>query len=174
MDVIVSRFGVMFFGNPTAAFSNLRRAARDDARARLIVWRAAADNPFMTTAERTAAPFLPNLPPRRPGAPGQFAFADSQKVGKLLEESGWTAIDIQPIDVPCMLPESELVGYFSSLGPVGIALQQADEPTRKLVIDAVRPAFDPFVTGGQVRFTAACWQIDARAGAEPSHPSQPR
>ena len=64
-DALVSRFGVMFFEDPAAAFTNLRRAARPGARLALIVWRSAAENPFMTTAERAAAPFLPDLPARR-------------------------------------------------------------------------------------------------------------
>jgi ubiquinone/menaquinone biosynthesis C-methylase UbiE len=63
-DRIMSRFGVMFFDNPVLAFANLRRAAKDGAELRCIAWRSAADNPFMTTAERTAAPLLPNLPGR--------------------------------------------------------------------------------------------------------------
>jgi ubiquinone/menaquinone biosynthesis C-methylase UbiE len=75
-DTIISRFGVMFFDDFVRAFANLRRAATDDAELRFIAWRSAADNPFMTTAERAAAPFLPNLPARRPDAPGQFALAD--------------------------------------------------------------------------------------------------
>ena len=49
-----------------------------DAELRFIAWRSAAENPFMTTAERAAAPLLPNLPARRPDAPGQFAFADQR------------------------------------------------------------------------------------------------
>lgn len=75
-DMIISRFGVMFFDDPVLAFANLRRAARDDAELRFIAWRSAAENPFMTTAERAAAPLLPNIPTREPEAPGQFSFAD--------------------------------------------------------------------------------------------------
>ena len=115
----------------------------------------------MTTAERAAAPLLPNLPARRPDAPGQFAFADRDRVARILEESGWAEIDIRPIDVPCTLPEKVLARYVTRLGPVGRILQEADEETRKRVIDAVRAAFDPYVEGAEVRFTAACWQIAA-------------
>ena len=84
----------------------------------------------MTTAERAAAPLLPNLPARRPDAPGQFAFADRRRVHRILEESGWAEIDIRPIDVACTLPEKELVRYLTRLGPVGLILQEADERTR--------------------------------------------
>jgi len=154
---------VMFFDDPVAAFANLRRAARDDAALRLIAWRSAAENPFMTAAERAAAPLLPDLPARRPDVPGQFAFADPQRVAHILEASGWAGVDIRPVDVVCSLTEGELDQYLARLGPVGIALQQADAATRARVIDTVRAAFAPYVHGGDVRFTAACWTIEARA-----------
>ena len=162
-DTIISRFGVMFFDDPVRAFANLRRAACDDAELRFIAWRSDAENPFMTTAERAAAPLLPNVPARRPDAPGQFALADRSRVYRILEESGWAGIDIRPIDVACALPENELVHYLSRLGPLGLVLQEANERTRTQVTETVRAAFDPYVHGAEVRFTAACWMVSARA-----------
>ncbi|MGF7238706.1 MAG: SAM-dependent methyltransferase, partial [Frankia sp.] len=154
------------------AFANLRRAARDGAEFRFITWRGAEENPFMTTAERAAAPFLPNLPARRPDAPGQFAFADPRRVHRILEDSGWAGIDIRPVDVACTLPESELVGYFTRLGPLGLILPEADEPTRAQVTETVRAAFDTYVHGEEVRFTAACWMVDARALSASAAPTE--
>lgn len=162
-DLLVSRFGVMFFDDPVAAFANLRRAARPGAELRLIAWRSADQNPFMTTAERAAAPLLPTLPPRQPGAPGQFAFADREHVGAILRESGWGGIAIEPIDVGCRLPEAELVRYFTGLGPLGLVLEDADAATRTRLVETVRKAFDPFVRGDEVRYDAACWWITARS-----------
>ncbi|MGS1004353.1 class I SAM-dependent methyltransferase [Burkholderia glumae] len=167
-DLITSRFGVMFFDDPVSAFINLRRAAKDGAQLRCIAWRSAVDNPFMTTAERAAASLLPNLPVRRPDAPGQFAFADQSRVSAILETSGWTEIDIRPIDMNCTLPEQELVGYFSRLGPVGTSLQQIDEEMRVRVIESIRTAYDPYVHGNQVHYNAACWLISGRAGSTPA------
>ncbi|RQN34325.1 class I SAM-dependent methyltransferase [Paraburkholderia tropica] len=161
-DRITSRFGVMFFDNPLSAFANLRRAARDGAELHFVAWRSAVENPFMTTAERAAAPLLPNLPARRPDAPGQFSFANQHRVWSILEASGWAEIDIRPINIDCTLPERELVSYFSRLGPVGMILQETDERTRVQVIASVR-SFDPYVHGADVRYTAACWMISARA-----------
>jgi SAM-dependent methyltransferase len=163
VDTIMSRFGVMFFNDPIQAFTNLRRAAADDAALRFIAWRSATENPFMTTAERAAAPLLPNLPTRPTDGPGQFSFADPHRVAGILEAAGWAGVDLQPIDVECTLPEKELIGYFTRLGPVGLALQGEDERTRAQVIEAVRPAFDSFVRGAEVRYTAACWMVSARA-----------
>lgn len=162
-DTLISRFGVMFFADPLAAFANLRRAATKGARVCFIAWRGAADNPFMTTAERAAAPLLPNIPPRNPDGPGQFAFADSQRVRRILEQNGWTQVDPQPRDVSCSFPEAELIGYFTRFGPLGQILQQADAPTRDRVIATVRAAFDPYVHGADVRFDAAVWVVNARA-----------
>ena len=161
-DTITSRFGVMFFDDPLRAFANLRGAARDQGGLRLIVWRGAADNPFMTTGERAAAALLPNIPARDPDAPGQFAFADRGRVYRILRESGWAGIDIQPIDVACHFPENELVGYFTRFGPLGRILPDVDEHTRTRVVETVRPAFDPYVRGADVHFTAACWMVTAQ------------
>jgi SAM-dependent methyltransferase len=171
-DMIISRFGVMFFDDSVRAFANLRRAARDHAGLRFIAWRSAVENPFMTTAERAAAPLLPNLPARRPNAPGQFAFADQRRVHRILEESGWAGIDIRPIDVACTLPEKELVRNVSRLGPLGRVLHETDERTRKEVLAAVRAASDPYVHGAEVRFTAACWMASARAPSASAAPKE--
>jgi ubiquinone/menaquinone biosynthesis C-methylase UbiE len=162
-DMIVSRFGVMFFDNFVGAFANLRRAAADGAVLQGIVWRSAAENSFMTTAERAAAPLLPDLPPRQPNAPGQFAFADARRVQSILDESGWGKIDLQALDIICTMPEPELNRYVTRLGPVGMALREADEKTREHIARTVRTAFDPYVHGTEVRFTAACWNVTARA-----------
>ena len=99
----------------------------------------------------------------RPGAPGQFAFGDGDHVKGILSESGWRDVVVRPIDVPCVLPEAELVRYFTRLGPVGLALQEIDEATRAQVVTTLRAAFDPYVHQGEVRFTAACWMVAARA-----------
>jgi SAM-dependent methyltransferase len=164
-DTVISRFGVMFFDDAVGAFANLRRAVRKGGQLRVITWRGPAENPYMTTAERAAAPLLPEMPPRQPDAPGQFAFADERRVRKILEDCGWAEIELNPIDTPCTFPESELVHYFTRLGPVGAFLQGADDATRTRVIETVRTAFDPYVHGPEVRFTAACWMVAARRGA---------
>ncbi|XYI04053.1 class I SAM-dependent methyltransferase [Sorangium sp. So ce1128] len=162
-DAVISRFGVMFFDDPAAAFANIRRAARRKAKLSFVAWRSPAENPFMTTAARAAAPFLPHLPVPAPDAPGQFAFADRDRVQRILDASGWTDVDIRPIDVPSSVAEKDLLAYVTKLGPVGLALRDVDEPTRARTAEAVRAAFDPYVRDGAARFTAACWLVSARA-----------
>ncbi|HEX2761410.1 MAG TPA: class I SAM-dependent methyltransferase, partial [Rhizomicrobium sp.] len=160
-DMAVSRFGVMFFDDPVTAFANLCRGVRGALC--VFVWRGAAENPFMTTAECAAAPFLPDMPARKPDAPGQFGFADPARVDRILTDSGWGGIQIKPVDIPCSILKSELHAYVTRLGPLGMVLQEADAGTRARVIEAVRAAFAPFVQGEEVRFTAACWEIRAHA-----------
>ncbi|HEV7855813.1 MAG TPA: class I SAM-dependent methyltransferase [Herminiimonas sp.] len=163
-DLIISRFGVMFFNDAVAAFKNLRHAARKNAECRFIAWRGAEQNPFMTTAERAATTLLPHMPARDPDGPGQFAFARQERVSSILDESGWGAIHIAPVDVTCTFPESELIHYLTRMGPLGRVLNKMDEPTRKNVVEKVRAAFDPYVHGDEVSYTAACWNVSARAG----------
>ncbi|AJY44182.1 methyltransferase domain-containing protein [Burkholderia humptydooensis] len=165
-DTIISRFGVMFFENAVDAFANLLRAASSDAPLAFIAWRGAAENPFMTTAERAAAPLLPSLPARQPDAPGQFFFGDVRRIEAVLAQSGWRGVDVRPIDVECTLPERELIGHFSRFGPVGQMFADLDDAMRARVVDTVRAAFDPYVHGADVRFMAACWLVKARAPAK--------
>jgi len=163
-DAIVSRFGVMFFDDAVAAFAHLRAAARPGATLRCVVWRDAAENPFMTTAERAAAPLLPGLAPRRADGPGQFAFADPAHVRTVLAQGGWRDIAIAPVDVACTFAASALPMYVARMGPVARCLETlADAALRERVAAVVEAAFAPFVQGDVVRFDAACWRVEARA-----------
>jgi SAM-dependent methyltransferase len=163
-DVFISRFGVMFFADPVRAFANLRGAATAGAKLRAITWRAVEENPFMTTAERAAAPLLPALPPRRANGPGQFAFAEPAAVERILTAAGWNDVAHHRLDVVCALPAKSLDEYVTKLGPVAQYLPQLDEPSRTRIIDTVLAAFQPYVHGDEVRYTAACWLLSATAG----------
>lgn len=161
-DAMISRFGVMFFDDPVAAFANLRRAARPDAGLTFIAWRGPEENPFMTTAERAAGPLLPELAPRDPAGPGQFAFADAERVRTILAASGWRDVDIERLDVACTLSQDDLDVYVTRMGPVALLLADLDPQRRSTVAAAVRRAFGVHVSDGAARFTAACWRVQAR------------
>ncbi|RFB04851.1 class I SAM-dependent methyltransferase [Parvularcula marina] len=162
-DMVTSRFGVMFFDDPVRAFANLRGATKNKGHLRCVVWRSPEDNPFMTTAIKAAAPYIPDLPPFDPDAPGQFAFAREELVRTILEKSGWQEISFTPLDFECEFPATELEFYFKRLGVVGRMFDQLDAATQATVTAAMHEAFRPFVDGETVRFTAACWDISARA-----------
>jgi hypothetical protein len=82
-DLLISAFGVMFFGDRVAAFTNMRRAAAPDARMALMCWRSLAENPWMEVPMTAAAQHLPPRPKPVPNAPGMFAFADRDHVPRL-------------------------------------------------------------------------------------------
>jgi thiamine biosynthesis lipoprotein ApbE len=153
----------MFFSDPVAAFSNLRGALRPDGQLAMVSWRSAAENPFMTVAERAAAPLLPDLPPRRSGSTGQFAFADQTRIQGILDESGWKGAHSETIDVTCAFPVDALDTYLSLMGPVGQMLTQQDEDLKHRVIEAIRKSFETYIVGANIEFTAACWMTRATA-----------
>lgn len=160
-DRVVSRFGVMFFGQPVAAFANLRRATRPGGALHFFAWRGVTENSFMTLAERVAGPLLPALPPRQPGAPGQFAFADHDHVQEILRQSGWGGIDIAPVDVECSLPTDQLPAYLTRFGALGRVMEGLEPGRRQDVLAHLLNAFAPFIQAEKVLFTAACWQVTA-------------
>jgi SAM-dependent methyltransferase len=162
-DMITSRFGVMFFSDPVAAFSNLRGALRPDGQLAMVSWRSTAENPFMTVAERAAAPLLPDLPPRRSGSTGQFAFADQTRIQGILDDSGWRGGRNEAIDVTCTFPADALDTYLSLMGPVGQMLAQQDDDQKRRVVDAIRTSFETYLVGSNIAFTAACWMTRATA-----------
>jgi len=80
----------------------------------------------------------------------------------VLEQSGWGPAELAPMDFTCTMAEPDLERYFTRLGPVGMVLPKVDAERRRRVIDVMHAAFEPFVSGGAVRFTAACWLIRSR------------
>ena len=160
-DAIYSRFGVMFFADPVAAFANLRRAMKPASRLAFVCWRAPAENPVMTVPMAAAAKHFPSPAPADPNAPGPFAFADRGRVARILEAAGFGAIEISPHD--------ELIGgndradtleLALNIGPLGRALREHPEQ-RAAVIDAVRDAIEPFIVDGVARIPSATWIVTA-------------
>ncbi|HET9640810.1 MAG TPA: class I SAM-dependent methyltransferase [Allosphingosinicella sp.] len=161
-DALVSRFGVMFFADPVAALRNLRSAVRPGGRLACLAWRSPAENGFMTAAERAAAELV-RLPERVENGPGQFGFADCERVRAILEESGWNAVGIRAVDVACRMPRRDLDIYARRMGPVADLLPTLDGAVRSEVERKVDAAFLPWVEEDEARFTAACWMVTARA-----------
>ena len=160
-DIFTSRFGVMFFADPVAAFSNLRSAAADQAQLVFLVWRAPEENDFLTAAQQASAPLLPEPPAREPTSPGPFALADPDRVYSILTASRWTEIDLQPVDLQCTFQTDDLDLFLTKLAPIGQDIESLDENVRVEIARTVRSAYERFVDGDEVRFTASCWLIRA-------------
>jgi SAM-dependent methyltransferase len=162
-DLVTSRFGVMFFPTPVAAFSNLRRALRGDGRLAFICWRALDENPWMAAPTRAAFTVLPRPEPTPPGAPGPFAFADGNRLRGILEEAGFGTISIEAHD--CVLdlgtPEDALE-QMTRMGPAAAAFTAAAPDEQRAAADAVRAALEDHVVDGTVRMSSGTWLVRAR------------
>jgi SAM-dependent methyltransferase len=161
-DVALSRFGVMFFEDPQAAFANIRGAMRPGGRLAFICWRAPAENPFFAATGVAAAPLLPPAPPPDPTAPGQFSFADAGRVRTILEGSGWREIDVGKLDAPTAISEDEAMRLLLGVGPAAAAVRE-DPSLRPKLAEAMGAALAPYRNGGVLRLTAACWLVKAAA-----------
>jgi SAM-dependent methyltransferase len=124
-DAVFSRFGVMFFADPVAAFRNLRRALRPGGRLVFVCWRPLAENLWMRLPAETAAGLVPPAPPPEPGAPGPFAFADPDRVRRILAEAGFAGIEITPHDEAIGGLDLEgTVEMSFRVGPLGAILRE--------------------------------------------------
>ncbi len=162
-DAIFSRFGVMFFADPVAAFANLRRALAPTGRVVFVCWRAAGDNPMMTVPMAAAAKHFPPQPPPDPDAPGPFAFADRGRLSRILGAAGFGAVDITPHDEPIGGNDrANTLELALSIGPLG-RLLRAQPEQRAVVIDDVRDALEPFLVDGIARVPSGTWIVTARS-----------
>ena len=97
-DAVFSRFGVMFFADPPAAFVNVRRALKPGGRLAFVCWRTPAENIFMTLPYTAAEAQLPPTLPSAPDAPGPFAFAEPDRVRHILSSAGFRDIELAQHD----------------------------------------------------------------------------
>lgn len=164
-DAVTSRFGVMFFHAPEAAFRNIHAAARAGARLVFICWRQMEENPWMGAAAQAAFSVLPPPEPPDPEAPGPFAFADAERVRRILTEAGFTGIALEPVDQTIRLgPLEHALDWLINMGPAADALQEAAPAEREAAIAAMRAALAAGETAeGVVAFPGATWLVTARA-----------
>lgn len=166
-DVLYSRFGVMFFADPPAAFANLRRALRPGGRLAFVCWQAATDNPWMLVPMAAALQHLPppELPP--PGAPGPFAFADPERVRGILAAAGYADVALEPVQMTLTIGGGDLdqtVDFLLQMGPTARALRDTtDAAVVTRVAAAVREALLPYATPDGVRMDSASWIVTAHA-----------
>ena len=161
-DAVFSRFGVMFFADPTAAFANLRSALRPGGRLGFVCWRPLAENLWMRLPAETAAGLVPPAPPPEPGAPGPFAFADPDRVRRILAEAGFTGIDLTPHDEAIGGLDLEgTVAMSFRVGPLGAILRERPD-LAPLLRERVREAVSPWLRGDAVYMPSATWLVSAQ------------
>ena len=164
-DLLYSRFGVMFFGQPVPAFRHLRKAMRSHGRFVFVCWRLPRDNPWAMAplvAARKAMGITPA--PADPIAPGPFAFADDERVRTLLSDAGFERIDVQRFDAPVFLGPTPRVAAENSvrIGPTSRLVREVGVENLPSIVDAIESALAPLATaGGPVSLNGSTWIVAA-------------
>ena len=165
-DVLYSRFGVMFFLDPEAAFANLWAALRPGGRVAFVCWQTLQDNAWMSVPLEAALQYLPAPPPVTPGTPGPFAFADPERVRGLLTRAGFSDVSFEPVHETLRVGGGanldETVSYLLKIGPTVRAIREADPDIRSRVAEAIHEALVPFHTRDGVQMPSASWIVTAR------------
>jgi SAM-dependent methyltransferase len=166
-DLVFSRFGVMFFGDPTAAFANLLKALKPGARAVFACWRKPSENPWMTVPLNAAYEHVPPLPKLGPEDPGPFSFADPERVGRILAGAGFRDPEWEQADVMMDLAASggldAAVAYTVEIGATSRALDGQSPDLVARATQSIRGALAPYAEGMRVALPAAIWIVRATA-----------
>ena len=161
-DAAISRFGVMFFDDPVAAFSNVARALSPGGSMTFVCWQLFSNDwirvPGLALAEHVP---LPDLGP--PGGPGLFSLADPDRIGSVLGSAGFSDVEIEPLHEMILLggggPLDETVEFLRHGSMARAVLQDADPEVEVEAIAAATKALQPFVTQSGVEIGTAAWLV---------------
>jgi SAM-dependent methyltransferase len=166
LDVAISRFGVMFFEDPQAAFANVARALRPSGRLSFVCWQELGANEWIMIPGMAAAAHVPLPDLGEPNAPGMFALADQDRVAGILAEAGFDDIVIEAAGPPLLVGGggtlSDAVTFMRESGIGQALLADAERDAAARAVDAVREALAPYVTPRGVELGSAVWVVRAR------------
>ena len=162
-QLIFSRFGVMFFDDPVAAFTNLRSGLSEDGRLVFICWQAPADNLWVSLAGRVLQQYLPPAEAVDPQAPGPFAFAKADYLGGILEQAGFANIAIESRTVELHLGDDldAAMQAQAEVGPVARVLSELSGDTKEQALAAVREVFTQHMNDQGLDLGGAVWLVSA-------------
>lgn len=164
-DVLISRFGVMFFAEPERAFANLRKAVRRGGRVAFSCWQPLKLNDWVLGPLRAALKHVPRLPDPDPDEPGPFAFADEDKVRRILGDAGFADVtmraEVVTLDIAAGQGFEAALTSACTIGPAARALREAGEAQRAAAIEEICASLTPFSHGQRVLLKAAPWIVEA-------------
>src|SRR4029077_3738418 len=160
-DLLVSRFGVMFFAEPARSFANLRRGLKPSGGRAFACWREPRENPFFMVPLQAVYQHAPRMPQLGPEEPGPFSFASEARVQRILSEAGFTGIAMEP----CNLSLDSAIGRgldaavqsALDIGPAARALAEQPPDVVAAATRSIREALMPLVRGQSVPLAAAIW-----------------
>ena len=161
-ELMVSRFGVMFFGDPAAAFTNLRTGLAPRGRLRFVCWRPFDENAWFQIPLHAVYEHVPRLPKPEPEEPGPFSFADPARVTRILTAAGFrppsfTRLDLE-LDLAAGGTLEDAVNGAMSVGPAKRALADQPDEIRAAAAESIRRALAP-----RVKLPAAMWLVGSEA-----------
>jgi SAM-dependent methyltransferase len=163
-DLGFSRFGVMFFADPVAAFRNIRHAMKASGRLLLAVFRSGSENPWATAAVAAIRHLVPPPPAPGPEDPGQFSWSDPARVRRILDGAGFREMVLTPLNLSFHLgtDAAEATEFATFVGQGARLLQgQPDE-----ILTAARAALTEFFKDHEgpngVNLPGALWLVAAR------------
>jgi SAM-dependent methyltransferase len=164
-DLAASRFGVMFFADPTKSFANLRKGLKPKGRLAFACWREAKQNPFFILPLREAGKHAPPLPETDPEAPGPFAFANEARVRRILSDAGYADIVLKAheleLDIAVGRGLDAAVEAAMTIGPTSRMLDGQSEAVRAAAAKDIRKALAAHMRGGSAPLGAAIWIVTA-------------
>ena len=163
-DLLFSRFGVMFFGDPTAAFKNLKTALKPGGRVLFACWRKPDENPWAMVPLQAAYQHVARLPKPEPEDPGPFSFADPDRVTRILTGAGFAKPRFTPADVTLDVASGkgldDAVHHAMGLGPASRALKDQPEDAVAKAKHSIREALAPYAKHGSVKLGGAIWLVE--------------
>ena len=165
-DLALSRMGVMFFAEPAKSFANIRRGIRRGGRLTFACWRTLDENPWQGLPARAILSVLPMPPQLDPEEPGGFALGAEARVRRILEQAGFNAIGLEPVDTERNLaPDGNIDAAVTAAVGSGLAARlMRDQPAGVVSAarEAVRAALAPLLRDGRIPLAAAAWIVSAR------------
>ena len=162
-DLVMSRFGIMFFLDPVAAFTNIASALRPGGRLVAAVWQSVPANEWVS-AMRDALAVGRDLPMPPPGAPSPFSLADPDFARSVLTDAGFTDIDFARSEHPWHMGSQtdDAYDFITGLHVIKMMLEDLDDATRAQALDNLRATIAAHQTPDGVVFGSAAWIITAR------------
>ena len=162
-DAMHSRFGVMFFPDPPAAYAHLRTQLRPGGRLSAVVWQAPTENQWVITPLALVSEHIELPEPGPPGGPGPFSMADPDGIRSLLASTGWSDIGIDEVRVPMTVGDDAqgTAEFLLAMLPTGPVLDELG-PERTSELAAHVAAGLP-VVDGQATLEGAAWSVTATA-----------
>ena len=148
-DLVISRFGTMFFDDPAAAFGNLRRAVRDGGRLCIATWQPLASNEWLLVPEAVLARYAGDPLPDAPG-PGMFSQSDPAAVAAILSGAGWARPGVEPHEVVLRIGSdpADAADYLAGTGTVRRVLDTLDPGQRSAALTDLAAALNDHVSDG--------------------------